>query len=443
MPNENQILDSVSTLRERLEELTQQVDQTLRRRNIMMNGLRGGGTIRHTAVVSPQYHEPVRDLRQHGLYTNYYHELDEAAFTTAPGIDLEGYAWEVTGDNIVRANLRQAVAVGTPFSVAVENLLVSTEEDEMVLFEEEEEETRLPTMNSFVLENTLHFSERLYDAILRASENVARVMLQYGETCGKGDYLDISSDGHISWRPLNRMEGAIENPYDIKGRVKGRPAKTLRSFLPQTVNYLITDSSWEEFANRFMTEDQFMSKEYQMLSGKDLVEAYHYTRYTRLKTVRPLMQSCMRYDFCAPYLDLYKVNPDQVKLMTELDREERITARALVWSLDSGETFMDRIYGDNYAIQDFRRYAENQGWLYRSRNGYEQPTLMVADGQERRRNRKVTLAHKPRKNQYPYLDTFLWYNTETNVLANNRPQATTDTGTPVQLRSTSGGFYRR
>lgn len=307
----------------------------------------------------------------------------------------------------------------------------------------DEEGRDLPTLLAQSNSDAVSYTERLSRAIRKASPKVWEALTYYGQKNGKGDYLDIAGDGQISWRPLERMND-ITTPYDVKGRIKGKPAKSLKAFLGQYGLGYLNAKDWEEFANRFMAQQNAKTAAdgFQLLSGEDLVEAYNERNHTFLKTVRPLAHSCMRYASCQPMLDIYGANPNQVKLLVEYDEEGQVVARALVWTTEKNETFLDRIYGDNKSIEAFQTYAQEKGWWYRAYNSYNNPTTVVIDNEHKKRMRRVVLENKPTTGQFPYCDTFLYYAPDENVLSND-VAGLKKFGRTVQLRRTDGGYYDR
>lgn len=283
----------------------------------------------------------------------------------------------------------------------------------------------------------LFLSDRLHDAVHAALPKVGQFLMQYGTPNGKGNYLDIATDGQISWRPLSRMEGleTEEQMFEMKGRIKGKPAKTVKGFLGQFASY-VDDKEWEIFSNRFLVDHNDTMK-LELVDGQDIARFYHEDNMTRLKVVYPLRGSCMRYPSCQPYLELYTQNPNQVQMLVALDSEGDVEARALIWKLDNGETFMDRIYGDNIAIEVFRTYARQHNMPYRKENTYTYPSMMVVDGQPRRRARSVTIEHVPDK--FPFCDTMLWLARRDGILANSKT-ALRGHSNLVKLHSTRGGY---
>lgn len=314
----------------------------------------------------------------------------------------------------------------------------------------------------------LTISNRLSRAIKDISPGIYTMLLVTGHKAGKGDYLDISSKGHISYRPLNRIVDG-EDPYAIKGRVSGKPAKVLKSFLGQLImerpeidlttvsgnldesdypynmphlwdryqNYNITDVTWEHFSNMFVAQNKEVdSEKIKIVTGDDIKKYYHEREHTRTSRPTPLLSSCMKYDFCQPYLDIYAKNPEVCSMMVEFDEENKVRARALIWKTVRGQIYMDRIYGDNKSVAFFRNYATEQGWWFKEQNTYTAPCQVNVDGKKSTRRMRVKLDFIP--DEFPYMDTMLYLSKEKMELSNSRASLKNSRDLS-ELRSTRGG----
>lgn len=122
---------------------------------------------------------------------------------------------------------------------------------------------------------------------------------------------------------------------------------------------------------------------FELVKGEDIRYFYSLENYAAeaKETSNKLGGSCMRYDKCQPFFDIYVKNIDKVQMLilhdnieTTNDGRFKIKGRAIVWKLDklnyenTDRYFMDRIYtvneDDSYK---FINYAKEQGWLYKER----------------------------------------------------------------------------
>jgi hypothetical protein len=222
----------------------------------------------------------------------------------------------------------------------------------------------------------------------------------------------------ISWMPAKNFE-FFADKYDPKGRIKAKPARALRHFISKEGLNHIHDSDWETFTLRFIAQnDQTRESLIERVYGEDIRKYYHEENYTNLKNSQPLLDSCMRYTKHQKYLDLYVKNPKRISMLVQFDSDNKVSGRALVWLLDDGRTYVDRIYSAYNDIPLFQEIARKNDWLHRKFNSYSYPTSFIKpNGANTRVYATVDLEHVPRS--FPYADTFLFINTKEGFLANS------------------------
>jgi len=133
------------------------------------------------------------------------------------------------------------------------------------------------------------------------------------------------------------------------------------------------------------------------------------------------------------FFDIYTKNPDICKLLI-LKIDGKISARALLWKLDSikidgdrlvkfteskPEFFLDRVYAiKDYQITKLRDYAHKEGWAMGESNQGLSNDIMWKNF----RYYPVIMSVKVKKldyGDYPYLDTFRRYDHTTGHLWND------------------------
>jgi len=189
-----------------------------------------------------------------------------------------------------------------------------------------------------------------------------------------------------------------------------------------------TSSQVEEFVNLFKANINKMEIVFELVEGDEINKWYYYENYKDKKGT--LGKSCMSDK--RGIFNLYVKNPDVCKLLI-LKQDDKILGRALVWKLNSIELyntdikevdiewFMDRQYTINdYDVIKFRKYAEDKGWCFKSRNTHTnlQQIKLTEDGPELLAN--MTVKVDPTSyDSYPYLDTFKRYDPHTGILYND------------------------
>ena len=137
--------------------------------------------------------------------------------------------------------------------------------------------------------------------------------------------------------------------------------------------------------------------------------------------------SCMRYNSCQPYFNMYVENPEKCGMLILTNNNKKLIGRALVWKglrKPTDKTFMDRIYVAKQADEElFKKYATEQGWIFKYKQCAQDASYME-DGQ--RVNKSISLQLKSKAYpSYPYMDSLKYYNPGTGRLAS-------DAGNPVE-----------
>lgn len=224
------------------------------------------------------------------------------------------------------------------------------------------------------------------------------------------DFLKLKDDGRISYlRDAFKKVGHWGDGFNANGRTVGRPARIMRSLLPEALVHIFGDQDFEEFADAIKAFISRYDGTFELVGADQIHHWYHEDHYEWSVDTGTLANSCLRYDSRQPLLDFFTYNvPSRVKLLIYRTPNDTILGRALVWTTDEGLTFMDRIYGTAATQQKFKTYAEEQGWWYRGEQSYRNATYLVSpDGNREHVTLRITMdAKPPRWDEFPYLDTF-------------------------------------
>lgn len=139
------------------------------------------------------------------------------------------------------------------------------------------------------------------------------------------------------------------------------------------------------------TNDKQLYSKISLVSGEDIRKFYLEENYHFVKG--SLGRSCMRGEEQQDFLDIY-VDNSEICQMLVMKEGEKIIMRALLWTLESGKKYLDRIYATNESDAIiFMNYAKEQGWsMYNS---------------DFKNNKQVlSLKIKWLYDEYPYMDTF-------------------------------------
>lgn len=173
------------------------------------------------------------------------------------------------------------------------------------------------------------------------------------------------------------------------------------------------DKEIEKFVTEFKTamrikRDSF--KNFSEVKGDEIIHWYNRKNNTDGGS---LGSSCMKYNRCKYYFEIYTENPDQVSLIImKSDDPEKISGRALLWTDIEGRKFMDRIYiSDSSHEELFIEYAISKGYYYKQEQSFDNATVMY-----NRQELDIIIEVKLDEHEfdhYPYIDTLKYLKDDT------------------------------
>lgn len=265
-----------------------------------------------------------------------------------------------------------------------------------------------------------------------------------------------TNDDYISYLTIDKLKNIL-NTDDIKLKDirynfynnlelqyhKYRQDIKIGKFIKLLFKDKYTDKEIEEFVNKY--KSVFKSKNFIVVNGNDIKKYYNHNFYEKSEK-GTLYTSCMRFDDCDKYLNIYSKNPEKVSLLIYKKNinNDIISGRAILWKLDkpNGVTFMDRIYfTDDYILDIFKEYAKEHGYYYKQFQSYDtySPIICVNAKTCIKMDLSVKL-NDIEYDYYPYMDTLKYYDINTKELSTydiyNRNSYV------IKLSSTSGYYYR-
>ena len=178
----------------------------------------------------------------------------------------------------------------------------------------------------------------------------------------------------------------------------------------------ISDSDLENFVDeykRVYLSINNIEADMELLSGEEIKKWYLVDNYEEDCENTDLGKSCMRYEKCQEYFDIYVKNPEVCKLLilkSNID-PSKISARALLWTIDNSskgydnELYLDRIYYVNK--EDIEIYYN---WC--KKNGVKFAYDNYRMGSEIKALKYFAEVHlgEYTYETFPYIDTFGYYN---------------------------------
>lgn len=203
----------------------------------------------------------------------------------------------------------------------------------------------------------------------------------------------------------------------------------------------ISDKEIEEFVNKYKSQIHIQNdifSKIEIVSKDEIKYWYHFDRYDT--GAGTLNNSCMRYQKCQNFLDIYTNNPEVCQLVIlKNDTGDKIKGRALLWKVKDENNedcgyFMDRVYctTDSY-IELFKQYAVKNGWMYKSIQDSNENTTILKNNSISD-NQKFMVYVNDNYSKYPYMDTIKYFDTSENLLSND-----SSIRYDYELESTEGG----
>lgn len=174
--------------------------------------------------------------------------------------------------------------------------------------------------------------------------------------------------------------------------------------------------------------------DFKIIEGSDITKYYNKDLYFKQNST--LGCSCMKHHECSDYFGVYE---DCAKMLICI-KNDLIVGRAILWKIKD-DIIMDRVYVcDDYLEEQFIDYAKDHKWIIREFNKLlkdgEQATWLHPDD-----NYTLPIMYnfniqcKRIYKKFPYVDSFRYYNFETNTISTNPNNA------DARLSSTQGDYY--
>lgn len=271
----------------------------------------------------------------------------------------------------------------------------------------------------FNINNELHLSNDDKDNYISRFQNNSSITgkidypLQLIKTYDKESFKSFNYDGYnkdylhypiLKFKDNNNKIFFIQNSGVVKNlkddinvnKSEMRIGRFIRGIL-QKYKKDFTDSEIESFVNTYKSVLDFDKSKFdlfEIVKGNDIKKYYYEKNYLSQKG--PLGASCMKYERCQKYLDIYCVNTNVCSLLIlkDVDDKSKIIGRALIWETSIGK-FMDRIYYiKDSDINLFTKYAKDNDMHFKTSPNYN-------------KDKKITIQLENFNfKYYPYMDTF-------------------------------------
>ena len=237
------------------------------------------------------------------------------------------------------------------------------------------------------------------------------------------NYLRPAADASVYFSNDTKHKGVDVNEFNWNSQKETiKIGRCIKQLLGNRVN----DREIELFVN---TWKAYFSKKpnIKIVSGEDIRHWYHNKNYNEFSEYNSLGKSCMSYDNCQKYLDIYVKNPEVCSMIIMLDDDNKLLARAILWKTTDNKQIIDRIYFTH-------KWNENKVISWAKEN---LPDAITIDKLSRSLFSKIKIKLNEWKfSYYPYMDNMRYLNYNTGILLNF-----TSKGPLVKLTDTQGTYF--
>ena len=234
------------------------------------------------------------------------------------------------------------------------------------------------------------------------------------------DYLDKM------WRFKNNTNSSVWKEQRTELQV-GRFATKIIQKTKDTNAKSLTQNDINAFVDNFKSYRDFQTTKkdkFEVVQGEEIRKWYLEDTYE--DAAYHLDNSCMRYDRCQKYLNIYTDNPNQVSMVIMKGSDpDKIIGRALIWKLNDGETYLDRPYANNDEdVNLFKEWGRSKGYQVYG-DGYKHKEVQLDESDFQ---------------YYPYMDTLKYLNKDENLLSTDSNKFDGGNESWIKLESTGGDF---
>ena len=270
------------------------------------------------------------------------------------------------------------------------------------------------------------------------------VLIDIGEVQGK-EFVSSGVGKVINITGLVPFDDRYDRLW-TEQRATFKVGKFAKSVL-KVLNINHTEQEIEVFTNRYKAAWDIFNQafaKFDVIKGDRIAFWYKSQNYESQQG--QLGSSCMK-EKGPEYFKIYTENPEVCQMVILYDNNGRISdgkyvsnkirGRAIIWTLNDGTTFVDRIYTNNDSdVELFKQFAQSKGWFYKTYQD-SSSNFGLTDGKTRKtEDTYICNLKKVDFRSYPYVDSMKYLSLNekclTNIAINSSER---------QLVSTSGDWY--
>ena len=242
------------------------------------------------------------------------------------------------------------------------------------------------------------------------------------------NYISVSKDDStkLSYISQERQKQTTDF-WDSNRRFMIKPGAFVKKVFKN-----ISEKDIEIFSSLFRSEQTVNNLQFKVVSGRNISQYYNEESYASVRS--SLGASCMRYDECQNWFDIYTDNPDQISMLILVNKTGDLVGRSLLWQ--TTPKVMDRIYtvNDDLFVPQFKKWAQENGYLYKTEQKWNNTFAFTSNGVSTNQHLSIELDNVDFKH-YPYLDTFKFLSPSKKTIYNYIP---TDVDDIITLSTADG-----
>jgi hypothetical protein len=219
--------------------------------------------------------------------------------------------------------------------------------------------------------------------------------------------------------------------------MKMKPTRLLRKILKRDLPHATQEA--------ILAELKMEDYDIVVVSGEQIIDVYNWRNYGESVKTGSLAKSCMRYDECLEWLDVYCTTAKAVAIIGKSTKQ--VYARAILWDnvvLVQGETesrikLMDRAYGSTGLISVLLKWAAQNGYYTKESQDILCTRVVSPEGVAYEAHTEDSYLYVTPEESfefYPFMDTFYFKFFNSPVLYSKT--FTRDLGEGYFLTSTDG-----
>lgn len=280
-----------------------------------------------------------------------------------------------------------------------------------------------PILSTSLIETlwTFHRDCKCVAALLRGiNDSGVRRSLLLNEAM-IGTYFSFrENEGMISYMPDGREQTFGESgKWERKGRQSIRPAKWLKSMLSPKLLKRFKDSDFAIFSEKFRAAELAGKVSFEFVAFRDGYNSASYKDAVGDADPNNI-HSCMWNSDVSPFYNCFPA-----RLLVAKNEFGKFCGRAVVWTLATGETFLDRVYANSPEMTElFLEHAKENGWMRKTRQSTgTSKQVTMPDGAEIVKSMEVKADCCLHCDFWPYMDTFFFMNESESRLSNSESEA--------------------